>query len=270
MPAVFAHDLYGRNIFMELDREIRDAIRKEKDCFYLGVQGPDVLFYYRPWGTNPINEKGHRYHARPAMEIFAHGVEVMRNTEDPKKKGAIQAYLLGVACHFALDHSLHGEIGRLERETGFTHAEIETELDRRLLIGAEMEPVRSYTACHLKNTEMTRYAVMKVFKEDEKVSGESIFTFKTMERLFINTGEFFKKFVGFVMKRLGCYDKYFGMVMKKDPMAGLDETTELLENMFFEAVPFGVKVVNGLYDSMKKRDPLPSAFYGDFEGNNAN
>lgn len=267
MPALFAHDLFGRNVFLELDREIRDVIRKEKDCFYLGVQGPDVLFFYRPWGKNEINQKGYCYHERPAMEVFAHGLEVMRNAENFREKAALQSYLLGMACHFALDHSLHGEIGRLEKETGFTHAEIETELDRRLLTGAEMEPVRAYTACHLKNTEMTRLAVMKVLKEDEFVAKEAIFSFKTIERLFVNTGECFKKFLGFVMKRIGCYEKYYGMVMKKEPVVGLKETTNLLEEMFAASVPFGVKVVNELYDSMKKRDALPKAFYGDFEGN---
>ena len=266
MPAIFAHDLYGRNVFLDLKKEIRDVIRKEKDCFYLGVQGPDVLFFYRPLGKNPINQKGYRYHERPAMEFFAHGLEVMRNTEDEKEKAAIQAYLFGMACHYALDHSLHGDVDRLEKETGFTHAQIETELDRRLLVKEEMDPVRAYTACHLKNTPMTRLAVMKVLKEDEAVAKEAILSFKTITRLFINTGERFKKFLGVVMKAAGCYEKYYGMVMKEEVTSGLEETTDLLEEMFVSAVPFGVKLLEGLYDSMTKRDALPDAFCGNFEG----
>lgn len=266
MPAIFAHDLYGRNVFMELEKEIQTIIRMNRDCFYLGVQGPDVLFFYRPWGKNPINQKGYRYHERPAAEIFAHGLEVMRREENPEKKSALQAYLLGFACHFALDNSLHGEIGCQEQATGCTHAEIETELDRRLLTQAEMEPVRAYTACHLKNTPMTRYAVMQILKEDEPQAKEAIITFKWITRLFINTGETFKRFLGVVMKAIGCYDKYYGMVMKKLPKEGLEDTTDLLEEMFAHAVPFGVKLVEGLYSSMKKRDSLPDAFWGDFEG----
>ncbi len=266
MPAIFAHDLYGRNIFMELDREIKSVIRMNRDCFYLGVQGPDVLFFYRPWGKNPINQKGYRYHERPAMEIFAHGLEVMRREEDLDKKNALQAYLLGIACHFALDHSLHGEIGRLEETIGFTHAEIETELDRRLLTRAEMDPVRAYTACHLRDSEKTRYVVMRVLKEEEPQAKEAIYSFKWITRLFINTGEGFKSFLGVLMKSLGCYEKYYGMVMKERPMDGLEETTDFLEKLFLEAVPFGVDMVEGLYASMKKRDSLPEAFRGNFEG----
>ncbi|MBQ7797034.1 MAG: zinc dependent phospholipase C family protein [Lachnospiraceae bacterium] len=266
MPAIFAHDLYGRNVFMDSSKEIRDVIRKEKDCFYLGVQGPDVLFFYRPWGKNPINQKGYRYHERPAAEIFAHGLEVMRNTKDQDEKAAIQAYLLGFACHYALDHSLHGDINQLEEQTGFTHAEIETELDRRLLTEASMDPVRAYTACHLKNTKWTRFVVMKVLKEGEAQAKEAIISFKLITRLFINTGERFKRFLGVVMKAIGCHDKYYGMVMKQEPLEGLEETTDHLEEMFVSAVPFGVKLVEGLYGSMKKRDAIPDAFWGNFEG----
>ena len=268
MPAIFAHDLFGRKVFSELDQEIKQMIRKEKDCFYLGLQGPDVLFFYRPLAKNPINQKGYRYHERPAMEIFAHGLQVMRQMEDEKERNAIQAYLLGMSCHFALDHSLHGTVNRLEKETGFTHAQIETELDRRLLQREEMEPVRAYTACHLKNTEITRLAVMHVLKEEEHAVKEAIFSFKTITRIFINSGEVFKKLIGVIMKAAGCHDKYYGMVMKQKPETGLKESTDKLEKQFMETVPFCVRLIEGLYDSMKKREALPSAFGGNFDGEN--
>ncbi|MBR6614825.1 MAG: zinc dependent phospholipase C family protein [Lachnospiraceae bacterium] len=266
MPAIFAHDLYGRDVFMELDPEVKTIIRNNRDCYYLGVQGPDVLFFYRPWGKNPINQKGYLYHERPAAELFAHGLEVMRHEKDEKKRNALMAYLLGVSCHFSLDHSLHGEVNRQKEETGFTHAEIETELDRRLLIRAEMEPVRAYTACHLNNTDMTRFVVMHILKEGEAEAKEAIFSFKLITRLFINTGEWFKRFLGCLMKKLGCYEKYYGMVMKQTPLKGLEPTTDLLEQMFLRAVPFGVEMAEGLYSSMKKQDLLPNAFWGNFEG----
>lgn len=266
MPAIFAHDLFGRNVFLGLDKEIKEIILREKDCYYLGLQGPDVLFFYRPLEKNPINQKGYRYHERPAMEIFAHGLQVMRMAESDEERTAIRAYLLGMACHFALDHRLHGNVNRIEQETGYTHAQIETELDRRLLIGAEMDPVRAYTACHLKNTAMTRLAVMKVLKEEEHTAKEAIFSFKTITRLFINSEEWFKKLIGLIMKAAGCYDKYYGMVMKRNSEAGLKEATDELERQFVSAVPFGVKLIEGLYASMTKRESLPAAFGGNFDG----
>ena len=268
MPAAFAHDLFGRNVFMHLSKEIKDIIRSEKDCFYLGVHGPDILFYYRPLGKNPINQKGYDYHGRPAAEIFAHGLEVMRSTEDAEEKRAIQAYLLGFACHFALDHSLHGDVNSLDENTEYTHAEIETELDRRLLTRAEMEPVRANTVCHIKNTKMTRFVAGKVLKEDERQICEAIASFCAINRLFVNSEEFFKRFIGVVMKAVGCYDKFGGMIMRKQETAGLEEVTDLLEEKFDKAAPYGAKLLEGLYASMKKRDSLPDAFWGNFEGIN--
>lgn len=269
MPAIFAHDLYGREVYLDLKKEIQRVIKREKDCFYLGLHGPDVLFFYRPISKNPINQKGCRYHERPAAEIFAHGLQVMREEENPGRKIALQSYLLGFACHFALDHSLHGEIGEMEKESGFTHAEIETELDRRLLVREEKNPVRTYTACHLKNTEMTRYVVTRILKEDEAHAKEAILSFKWISRIFINSGEWFKKLLGIVMKAAGCYEKYYGMVMKQEATPGLEGITDRLELDFLAAVPFGVELVEGLYDSMKTREALPHAFWGNFEGKKA-
>ena len=43
MPAAFAHDLYGRKVYMEADPVIKRIIKKERYCFLLGVHGPDIL-----------------------------------------------------------------------------------------------------------------------------------------------------------------------------------------------------------------------------------
>ena len=50
MPAAFAHDLYGRKVYMEADPVIKRIIKKERYCFLLGVHGPDILFFYKALG----------------------------------------------------------------------------------------------------------------------------------------------------------------------------------------------------------------------------
>ena len=105
MPAAFAHDLYGRRVYERLRPEIRRFIKKNKDCFYLGVHGPDILFYYYPLGENSIVKEGYRIHEASAREFFMEGIEKLRNTDSPVEKSAKKAYLLGFACHFALDRA---------------------------------------------------------------------------------------------------------------------------------------------------------------------
>ena len=68
MPAAFAHDLYGRKVYMEADPVIKRIIKKERYCFLLGVHGPDILFFYKALGKNKVNQKGVRMHGEPAAK----------------------------------------------------------------------------------------------------------------------------------------------------------------------------------------------------------
>ena len=67
MPAAFAHDLYGRKVYMEADPIIKRIIKKERYCFLLGAHGPDVLFFYKALGKNKVNQKGVRMHGCKAF-----------------------------------------------------------------------------------------------------------------------------------------------------------------------------------------------------------
>ena len=112
MPAAFAHDLYGRRVYLEVDPKVKRIIRKERYCYLLGVHGPDLLFFYRALGKNRVNQKGVRMHMEPAARLFETGREAIRKAADRKERDALTAFLLGISCHYALDHSLHGYINR--------------------------------------------------------------------------------------------------------------------------------------------------------------
>lgn len=267
MPAAFAHDLYGRLVYGRLSPEIKQAIRREKDCFYLGLHGPDVLFFYRPLGENPVNRKGYRMHEAPASEIFKHGLEVLGREKDEKKRAAISAYLLGFSCHFALDCRLHGAINQTEKDTEFTHGDIETELDRRLLVREGHEPLRTNVTCHIKAAPMTCMAAAAVLSESEGCLREAILSFKAVNRLFINSGEVVKSGICLVLRRAGYYEKIHGMIMRRRPVPGLEAVTDYLEKEFFNAVCFGASLASGLYESMEKGTVLLEEFNGNFEGN---
>ena len=266
MPAAFAHDLYGRKVYLEVNPKIKQIIRKERYCFLLGVHGPDVLFFYRALGKNRVNQKGVRLHREAASGIFQEGRKEILKAANREERNALMAYLLGISCHYALDHSLHGYINRKESETGITHAQIETELERRLLTRENMRPLHSNLTCHLKNTKQTRMAASRIFKEDMGVISEAIASFRTMNRLFINSSETTKKAVCAVLKLTGNYSTIYGMLMRKNPVPGCGEMTDYLEQHFFEAVPYGAKLAEGLYRYLNGHGPLPEEFGGNFNG----
>ena len=266
MPAAFAHDLFGRLVYRKLDPGIRRAVRREKDCFYLGLFGPGILFFYRSLNDNRIVHKGFWLHEEPARVLFFHGIKAWEKEKDPEKKAAIEAYLLGFACHFALDHSLHEYVNHTDDSTIFTHGEIETELDRRLLVREGMTPLRADVTSHVKNTSMTRLAASRVLSESRETVGECIMSFKAAMRIFVNSGELVKTFICLGLRAAGHYDQVHGMLMRRRPVRGLKTVADYLELEFYKTIPFGVRMVTELYRALEEGTELPREYKGNFEG----
>lgn len=141
MPAVITHDQFGREVYDSLHALVGDS-RDEFDAFLLGNQGPDVFFFgqarpslLRTWGIGTAMHK-----ADPAMLLAAYRDAVA--AMDPCTRSTCRAYVLGMACHYALDSTAHpfvyaqqkalcgaGVEGLDERDGHEVHAEIESELD---------------------------------------------------------------------------------------------------------------------------------------------
>ena len=92
MPAAFAHDLYGRKVYMEADPVIKRIIKKERYCFLLGVHGPDILFFYKALGKNKVNQKGVRMHGEPAAKLMERGRMLVREAETKDERDEMKAH----------------------------------------------------------------------------------------------------------------------------------------------------------------------------------
>ncbi len=129
MPAVAAHYMFGQEVLRLLPLSIRDFIEEYKPAFDLGLQGPDLLFYYKVWKKNEVVDMGHELHRQKAGDFISKALENIRHS---RKQHEAEAYLLGFACHFVLDSTFHGRISELapeERE----HRLLEAELDRQVM-----------------------------------------------------------------------------------------------------------------------------------------
>ncbi len=91
--------------------------------FYLGVQGPDVLFYHKPLSKNPVSAFGHELHRHSAAEFFA-TLWPTRENWTP----ATCAYLMGFCCHYTLDRACHPEVNR-HSHTSIEHQRLESAFD---------------------------------------------------------------------------------------------------------------------------------------------
>lgn len=57
MPAIYAHDTFGKLVSKQLPKEIQDIIKTYPSAFRIGLQGPDPLFYHRPYASNDVKKK---------------------------------------------------------------------------------------------------------------------------------------------------------------------------------------------------------------------
>jgi hypothetical protein len=151
MPAVAAHYYFGEQVLKLLTGDIKILIEKHKPAFNLGLQGPDLLFYYKLWKKNEIVDMGHELHRQPAGVFIC---RALKNIEAMPSLDA-QAYMLGFACHHVLDSTFHGRIAQLapqERE----HRLLEAELDRQI--------AEDYPGC--TSTKLKRHQLVKIESGD--------------------------------------------------------------------------------------------------------
>ena len=129
MPSTYAHYRMGQEVIKQVSVPAHDIIMKHKQLYDIGLHGPDILFYYHPLVTNPVN----------AAEII----------ETASDKEAALAYIYGFICHFALDSTCHGYIDEKIVQSGVSHTEIEVEFDRSLMIEDGKDPVRQDLTKHI-------------------------------------------------------------------------------------------------------------------------
>ena len=62
MPAAHAHYRFGQLVFSRLPEEKQKLIQAHRTLYDLGLQGPDLLFHYRPLRHDPQKGTGSRLH----------------------------------------------------------------------------------------------------------------------------------------------------------------------------------------------------------------
>ena len=136
MPGLYAHFLFGLKVKEILPEELSRVIENHQDEYLLGLQGPDLLFYYHPLRFRPVT--GGKIHRQPASGFLENAACVLR--EDGSESGL--AYIIGFICHFTLDSDCHPVICSFKQQDGLSHAGIEEEFDQVLMRQQKIDPSR--------------------------------------------------------------------------------------------------------------------------------
>ncbi len=160
MPDVLTHILFAERVKDKLaDGNIRHFIHDNYKLYNLGAQGPDILFYYKPWNpyARNIRETGEMMHHKNTALFFKDAILLLNKSTGSYYEELI-VYVIGFLCHYYCDKSIHPYVYSMidtgcynfgEGRTKLNHYDIEATMDSRLWYREKGIP-----STKVKNSEM--------------------------------------------------------------------------------------------------------------------
>ena len=134
MPACMAHYLFGQDVLEKLDSKLRVNVAAHPMEYSIGLQGPDIFFFYKPYRKTRISEYGVDRHRQTASRMFGPILE-------KKLHGTALSYLMGLICHYSLDSSCHPYV-KGNSQDNIDHQYMESAFDKYLMIRRNIKKPR--------------------------------------------------------------------------------------------------------------------------------
>ena len=165
MPAGYAHYRFGKQLLPTLPGPERQCIQRFRRMFDVGLQGPDLFFYYNPYMKTPVGDLGGKFHAMSGREVFTAACAAA-DTE------AGRAYLYGLLGHYCLDSTCHPYVQKLADIGEAAHVPLESEFERLLLLKDKHPAPHTYDLS--KKLRLTRGECMTVARFYPPAKGTQI------------------------------------------------------------------------------------------------
>ena len=225
MPGFTTHYLFGIDAYHRIQNSyVRENLYKNHSAYALGLQGPDVFFYYLPSYLLHKKNLGAIAHSQDTGAFFSYLLESRTLFAGNRRKLEIaDAYLSGFLGHYTLDCMIHPYVYAM---TGYTpanppkdinyfgqHAYLETELDNTMLsLKKHLKPAKFHQdATILLNSlqkrviaRMLTYAYKNTYPDlliHEQIMYGAFFWMRTGTRL-LNDPSGQKKVLARLMERL--------------------------------------------------------------------
>lgn len=241
MPGFYTHARFGEKVLEEINPKVKKVIEKYPDLFYIGLQGSDILFYYKAYKSNSVSKTGYAQHDKPGEVFFEPARKIIANA---KNKEAAFSYAAGFICHFTLDSQCHPYIGTVEEKTRLSHAEIETEEERYLMIEDGKDYLRHVEADKVvindENAEVISWFFPEIEKEEVKTSLKYV---KIFSHMFCAPGKVKRSVVRFALKLAGKYESMNGMIVNYDENPTCHESTVEIARLSELAIPMACQLI---------------------------
>lgn len=277
MPTTYTHYRFGRDVYKRLPQEIQTIIRSHGGLYNIGLHGPDLLFYYKVFEKNKINQTGFAMHGRPGIEFFRQAAPVIygerrRRWSGDHKSGhgshnssetipftvsARYAYIFGFLCHFALDSRCHPYVEQMVREMGISHSEMEAELDRDLMTRDGLDPMVCRPTAHLRPRIFYGNIIAGFFPDISATQiAASIRWMRFCCNLLAPAGHRLHFFIWYLMKLGHLPVSVQDMVIRERPNPACAPLIRKLEHLYLQAVADGAELIVNFMEHVEKGGPL--------------
>ncbi len=263
MPAGFTHVTYGDWVYESLSDELKRNIAPYRVYYDLGLHGPDILFFHQLWKQNEVMKLGYRMHFQQARSFFESSREVIKKS---KNKGATLAYLLGFINHFVLDSECHGMINQQVRELEISHSELESEFDAYIMKELSLPHTSTRVCEHIKIKELDFSIIADVFAITAKEAKDSVWTMRFVLNTLVCPGKMKRAFVYQIMKLMGKYDEYRGLVFNYEENQKCAEVVRVLRKKMDVALIDSVRLIHEYVATLDLNEILSERFDHDYEG----
>lgn len=121
MPSCITHQLISEEALENLPEEANFAAKRYSDYYFLGAQGPDLFFFYKPLSKKEFN-LGRFLHRNGVYTVFSLFAEYLEECGG-EEKNRVAAYLAGYICHYCADTQFHPYVYRYLGARGATKSE---------------------------------------------------------------------------------------------------------------------------------------------------
>lgn len=263
MPAIFAHDLFGRKVLKQLPPGFRQIIEAHWPQFTIGLQGPDIFFFYRPFTGRKIRDYGLGLHKVSALPFFEHARQIVRTTGRDTKE---YAYLMGFICHFILDSECHPYVAEAVKNTGVHHLEIEEEFDKRLLRLDGKDPIGFPLSSLIPSDDSTARAILPFYRDMSlPVVKQSLKDMKRIKRLLTAPGAPKQQALNAVFRLSGHYKDMKGLMNQRRDNPGCVTTNQRLLTLFQNSVILAATMIQSFDEGLFSDASLDARFNRSFE-----
>lgn len=264
MPSSYAHYRLGQKVRKSVKESAKKAIEAYPELFLIGLHGPDILFYYKPLGKNAVNQTGYGMHDWSGKRFFTEAAEVLK---EEKENTAYLSYIYGYLCHFALDVTCHAYIEEKIQKSGISHAEIEVEFDRELLIRDGFDPIRQKLTGHIVASNENAEVIQSFYPEISAKQVKSALRGMVFYCNFLVAPSKFKRNLIYTgLKLAGQYEGMHGQIVNYEKNMSCADSTEKLLDFYEKALNLAVRLIGEYNEFLETGKPLDEIFELNFGG----